>query len=90
MGTPEAMAISSTTLSSLRSSGSVVFGLTRRPPIISETALPPLGERHGFVGAADENDRQHADGDAEEQLRIPKRELRRLAVNYDAVATERR
>jgi hypothetical protein len=35
------MAISSTTLSSLRSSGSVVFALTSRAPIISATALPP-------------------------------------------------
>ena len=74
------MAISSTTLSNLRSSGSVVFGLTSRPPIISETTLPPCGERHGFVSAADENDRQHAERDAEEQLRIPKRELRLFAV----------
>ena len=41
MGTPDAMAISSTTLSNLRSSGSVVFEFTNRPPIDSATMLPP-------------------------------------------------
>ena len=38
---PEAMAISSTTLSSLRSSGSVVLEFTSRPPMDSATTLPP-------------------------------------------------
>ena len=38
-----------------------------------------LGERQGLVGAADENDRQHAAGDAKKHLWIPERERRRFA-----------
>ena len=41
-GTPDAIDISSTMLSSLRSSGSVVLESTARPPRDSATALPPL------------------------------------------------
>ena len=40
-GTPEAMDISSTTFSSLRSCASPEPGLTSRPPSDSATALPP-------------------------------------------------
>ena len=42
---PEAIAISSTTLRSRRSSGSAVFGATGRAPTICATAAPPLPSR---------------------------------------------
>ena len=40
-GVPDAIAISSTTFRIFRSSGSVVWGVRGRPPIISATLWPP-------------------------------------------------
>jgi len=38
------------------------------------------GQLIRFIGAADEDDRQHADGDSQEQSRVPQNELRFAAV----------
>ena len=74
------MAISSTTFRSLRSSGSVVVGATRRPPSIVATALPP------WIASVlnplpKGNDGEGADGSEKEKLRIPEHELRFLAID---------
>ena len=81
------MAISSTTLSSLRSSGSVVFGLTSRPPIISATTLPPPASCHGFVSAADENDRERAERRRREKVADSTRRTAAARRCNDADAT---
>ena len=54
-----------------------------------------LGQRHGFIAAADEDDRQRAGGHAQEQLRVPQRELRlprrnRWSVRLDAGKNDER
>ena len=59
--TPEAIAISSTTLRSLRSAGSAVSGLTRRAPTMRATATPPC-ERRADVERAHKNDQRRGGG----------------------------
>ena len=74
------MAISSTTLSSLRSLGLVVLGSIGTPPINVATAAATPGQFVDFVGAADENDRQHADGHPQEKLQVPQDQLRLFLI----------
>jgi hypothetical protein len=51
-GTPEAMAISSTTLSRRRSPATGVSGGTQRPPRLEATEIPPARSAHTFHAAA--------------------------------------
>ncbi len=81
------MAISSTTFRSLRSSGSVVLGSTSRPPSIVATALPPWASSRVLKPLPRAMTAKRAHGSAEEELRIPERQLWCLLVGiHDGAA----
>ena len=74
------MAISSTTFSSLRSSGSRVLESTRRPPRDSATALPPLESCAVLNRLPPVMIASVPPAASRKSLRIPKREARQLTL----------